>query len=169
MYRMLAMMVRGEAGRNPSAAANVGSALRILAIDYGRKRIGLAISDELALTARPLAVLLRTNRRNDLRRLRELCREHGVGRILVGHPVHMTGTAGDMADEAARFATRLSKEVGIAVELIDERLTSWAAGQLLSEFGSRPKNAPLDDLAAALLLREYLEKNDGRSAAARKS
>jgi putative pre-16S rRNA nuclease len=169
---MLAMMVRGTTGRNPSGAASMGSARRILAIDYGRRRIGLALSDELGLTARPLAILLRTNRRNDLRRLREICREHGVGRILVGHPVHMTGASGEMADEAARFAARLAKELGIATELADERLTSWEAEQLLGEAkSSRPKGAPVDDLAAAVLLREYLEKigNHGQAAAARKA
>jgi putative Holliday junction resolvase len=163
-------MVRGATGRNPSVAASMGSTPRILAIDYGRRRIGLALSDELGLTARPLAILLRTNRRNDLRRLREICRERGVGRILVGHPVHMTGAAGEMAHEAARFAARLAKELGIATELADERLTSWEAEQLLAEVkSSRPKGAPVDDLAAAVLLREYLEKisNHGQAAAAR--
>jgi putative Holliday junction resolvase len=167
---MLAMMVRGATGRNPSVAASMGSTPRILAIDYGRRRIGLALSDELGLTARPLTILLRTNRRNDLRRLREICREYGVGRILVGHPVHMTGAAGEMADEAARFAARLTKQLGIATELADERLTSWEAEQLLAEVkSSRPKGAPVDDLAAAVLLREYLEKisNHGQAAAAR--
>jgi len=167
---MLVMMVRGATGRNPSVAASMGSTPRILAIDYGRRRIGLALSDELGLTARPLAILLRTNRRNDLRRLREICREHGVGRILVGHPVHMTGAAGEMAHEAERFAARLAKELGIATELADERLTSWEAEQLLAEAkSSRPKGAPVDDLAAAVLLREYLEKisNHGQAAAAR--
>ena len=74
---------------------------RILAIDYGRKRIGLALSDELGLTAQPLATFLRTNRRNDLRRLREICRKHAVARILVGHPLHMTGESSPMAEEAA--------------------------------------------------------------------
>ncbi len=173
VYKMLAMMVRGATDRNPSVVASVGkNTPRILAIDYGRKRIGLALSDELGVTAQPLAILLRTNRRSDLRRLREICREHGVGRILVGHPVRMTGASGEMAVEAARFAARLAKELGIPTELADERLTSWEAEQLLAETrSSRPANSPVDDLAAAVLLREYLEKiqNQGRAAAARKA
>ncbi len=82
---------------------------RILALDYGRKRIGLALSDELGLTAQPLVTLLRTNRRNDLRRLRDICRKHSVARILVGHPLHMTGEPSPMAEEAALFAARLHK------------------------------------------------------------
>jgi putative holliday junction resolvase len=136
---------------------------RILAVDYGRKRIGLALSDELGLTAQPLAVLVHTNRQNTLRRLREICREHRVAHIIIGHPLHMTGEAGDMADEAARFAARLEKEIGIAAELVDERLTSWEAEQTMAETrsSSRRKRGPLDDVAAAILLREYLERKRG--------
>lgn len=132
---------------------------RILAIDYGRKRIGLALSDELGLTAQPLVTLLRTNRRNDLRRLRDICRKHSVARILVGHPLHMTGEASPMADEAALFAARLQKDLGIEVELVDERLTTWEAAQTMAEVksSSRRKRASLDDVAAAVLLRDYLE------------
>ncbi|MGA2844706.1 MAG: Holliday junction resolvase RuvX [Candidatus Acidiferrales bacterium] len=132
---------------------------RILAIDYGRKRIGLALSDELGLTAQPLATFLRTNRRNDLRRLREICRKHAVARILVGHPLHMTGQSSPMAEEAALFAARLRKDLGIEVELVDERLTSWEAAQTMAEVksSSRRKRAPIDDVAAAVLLRDYLE------------
>ena len=132
---------------------------RILAIDYGRKRIGLALSDELGLTAQPLVTLLRTNRRNDFRRLREICRKHSVARILVGHPLHMTGESSPMAEEAALFAARLRKDLGIEVELVDERLTSWEAAQTMVEVksSSRRKRAPIDDVAAAVLLRDYLE------------
>jgi putative holliday junction resolvase len=138
---------------------------RILAIDYGRRRIGLALSDELGLTAQPLLTFERANRRDDLRRLREICREHGVAHILVGHPLHITGAAGEMAEEAARFAARLKKALGVAVELVDERLTTWEAQQTMSETKSpsRRKRAHLDDLAAAVLLRDYLER--GRESA----
>lgn len=132
---------------------------RVLAVDYGRQRIGLAISDELRLTAQPLTILLRTNRANDLRRLREICREHGVTAIIVGHPLHLSGTRSEMADEACRFATRLKKNLGLAVELVDERLTSWEAAQIRrppDSTSARPR--PIDDLAAALILRDFLEK-----------
>jgi len=136
---------------------------RILAVDYGRKRIGLALSDELGMTAQPLAVLLRVNRQIDLRRLREICRNHGVFHIIVGHPLHMTGEAGEMAEEAARFAARLEKGVGIAAELVDERLTSWEAGRTVAQTrssgrNSRGKRGAVDDVAAAILLRDYLER-----------
>jgi putative Holliday junction resolvase len=142
---------------------------RVLAIDYGRKRIGLALSDELGLTAWPLETLLRTNRRDDLRRLREICRKHEVSRMVVGHPIHMNGETSPMADEAARFALRLEKELGIGVELADERLTSWEAERTVAETrsSSRRRRGPLDDVAAAILLREYLERKraPARSAA----
>lgn len=161
---------------NPGSSENRGAQTpaserrRILALDYGRKRIGLALSDELRLTAQPLKTLARKNRADDVRRLREICREHGVARIIVGHPVHMTGEAGEMAEEAARFAARLKKELGIEVELLDERLTSWEAKQTAAGTRSpRDRRAPLDDVAAAILLREYLERRPQmRGAAAEK-
>jgi len=150
--------------RESSAASQESRPGRILAIDYGRKRIGLALSDELQITAQPLAVMKRLNRRDDLHRLRDICRKEGVARILVGHPLHITGEAGEMAEEAARFAARLRKELGIEVELVDERLTSWEAEQMIAETGSfsRRKESSLDDVAAAIFLREYLELHPRR-------
>ena len=150
--------------RHRSAASQESRPCRILAIDYGRKRIGLAISDELQITAQPLQVMKRVNRREDLRRLRDICRKEGVARILVGHPLHITGEAGEMAEEAARFAARLRKELGIEVDLVDERLTSWEATQMVAETGSAThrKASSLDDVAAAIFLREYLERCPGR-------
>jgi putative holliday junction resolvase len=134
---------------------------RILAVDYGRRKIGLALSDELRLTAQPLVALLRVNRRSDLRRLSQICREHSVVRIIVGHPLHLRGEAGEMAAEAARFAAKLRKEIGIVTELVDERLTSWEAERIVAQTHSsrrRDRRRPLDDLAAAVLLRDYLER-----------
>ena len=140
-------------------------------MDYGRKRIGLALSDELGLTAQPLATIQRTNRQTDMRRLREICRRNSVCRILVGHPLHLTGEAGEMADEASGFARRLEKAAGIEVELRDERLTSWEARRTVTETSSgRPKESSLDDVAAAILLRDYLEqkRDHGRSGSVEK-
>ena len=77
--------------------------------------------------------------------------------MIVGHPLHISGEAGEMADEAARFAVRLKKELGINVELLDERLTSWEAEQTMGELG-RGDRKSLDDIAAAILLREYLDR-----------
>lgn len=131
----------------------------VLAIDYGRRRFGLALSDALGLTARPLAVFQRTNRRNDITRLRDLCRRHEVGRIVVGWPVRLDGTPGDMAKEAAAFADRLRKHLGRPVELVDERLSSWEAEQQLHEWGVLRPGQSVDDLAAAIILRDYLARS----------
>jgi putative Holliday junction resolvase len=133
---------------------------RVLAVDYGRKRIGLALSDELGLTARPLETIVRANRRDDMRRLRQVVRQHGVRRVIVGYPLHLDGTTGAMAAEATRFAGRLRKELGLEVELVDERLTSWEADEILRETRQLTRRArkASDDVAAAVILREYLER-----------
>jgi len=131
----------------------------VLAIDYGRRRLGLAISDEMQLTARPLQTLTRTNRRNDLRRLREMARENAVALIVVGHPLNMDGSAGEMAEETARFAARIRKELGLPVELADERLSSWEAEQMdAAGVHGKRRGGSVDEVAAAIILRGYLER-----------
>jgi putative Holliday junction resolvase len=125
----------------------------VLAIDYGRKRWGLALSDDLGITARPLATWIRTNRRRDITRLRELVRRHGVRRIVVGLPLHLDGAPSEMSAEAGRFATQLGRQLGLPVALADERLTSWQAAQ---ERAPRRGDVGLDARAAALILDEYL-------------
>lgn len=150
----------------PTAAAS-GVMGVILAIDYGQKRLGLALSDENGLTSRPLAIWTRTNRRRDLARLRELARKHDVRRIVVGLPLHLDGTPSEMSEEARRFARRVEKALGIRVEIMDERLSSWEAQRTVSITKSRsrlaaPRNSantrktPVDDVAAAVILRDYL-------------
>jgi putative Holliday junction resolvase len=127
----------------------------VLAIDYGRKRWGLALSDDLGMTARPLATWNRTNRRRDITRLRELVRRHGVRRIVVGLPLHLDGASSEMSAEAGRFATQVGRQLGLPVTLADERLTSWQAAQ---EHRPRRGDAGLDARAAALILDEYLTR-----------
>lgn len=145
------------------------SAGRVLAIDYGRRRLGLAVSDALRLTARPLATWSRSNRRQDLARLRTLCREQEISRIVVGWPLQLGGDRGEMASEAARFAERVREELGIPVELVDERLSSWEAEQTLAQSrGRKPhsrrrKEHGLDETAAAVILRDYLRRAGGAS------
>ena len=148
----------------------------ILAVDYGRARIGLAIADETAQLAKPLATLDRINRNEDMRRLRELARDHGVKQIIVGLPLRLDGTRGEMAEEAERFAQRAAKQIGVPVEMADERLTSWEAERLLEEeYGrvrredsKRKSSSPadgqrsVDAVAAAVILKEYLERRRGQ-------
>ena len=156
------MVAAKRAADNASSLASPSKSARILAIDYGRRRIGLAISDELRLTARPLATVERTNRKSDLRRLREVARKNGVGTIVLGNPVHLSGQTSEMSEEAARFAACLQKGLGLPVELRDERLTSWEAEQTAREL-NLGKNADTDSLAAAILLREYLNEQSHNS------
>lgn len=154
------------------AAKSASAAGKILAIDYGRARIGLAIAEPPHGLAQPLATLERINRNEDMRRLRELVGDHSVKLILVGLPLRLDGTRGDMAEETERFAQRIRKQIGVPVEMADERLTSWEAERQLEEqFGRRSKvveslsskrkateKFSVDSMAAAILLREYLER-----------
>jgi putative Holliday junction resolvase len=152
---------------------NAGNAKtgRILALDYGRARIGMAIADFETALPSPLGTLDRINRNEDMRRLRELIREHAVKQIVVGLPLRLDGTRGDMAEEAARFGQRVHKQFGLPVEMVDERLTSWEAERLLEERQGRTIHAPagkkpkkekeklgVDAMAAALILKEYLDR-----------
>jgi len=150
--------------RSLSLAAEPRTPGVILAIDYGKKRLGLALSDAFGITSRPYATWNRVNRRRDLARLRELVRDESVRRIIVGLPLHLDGSPSEMSEEARSFAIRVQKALGVPVEMMDERLSSWEAQQALTaESPSRRKktsgrNAPLDDIAAAIILRDYLDK-----------
>ncbi len=152
---------------NSSQKESRAGARRILAVDYGRKRIGLAISDELGLTAQPLTTLERKNRRDDLRRLREVVRKRGVGAIIVGNPVGMDGRASEMADEAARFAARIQRELQVPVEMMDERLSSWEAQETTAarKTARGKQGAGVDAVAAAVILRDFLERAQARKRA----
>jgi putative holliday junction resolvase len=144
--------------RTMGVSKGEAKASRVLAVDYGRKRIGLALSDESGLTAEPLAVVCRINRRKDLQQLREICREHNVSHVIVGQPLRLSGELSEMAIEAKAFAKRLAGAVDLTVELVDERLTSWEARQTMARIkpAARRKGEPLDHVAAAVLLRDYL-------------
>jgi putative Holliday junction resolvase len=148
----------------------------ILAIDYGKKRLGLALSDEFCVTCRPYAAWTRINRRRDLARLRGLVREERVRRIVVGLPLHLDGTPSEMSEEAKSFAVRVEKVLGLPVEMMDERLSTWEANETLSKLGSstsrrrrsstrseNKKQTPLDDIAAAIILRDYLDRTRART------
>jgi putative holliday junction resolvase len=118
----------------------------------------------------------RINRNEDMRRLRELVRQYGVIQIVAGLPLRLDGTRGEMADEVERFAQRIRKQVGVPVEMVDERLTSWEAERLLEETQGRfmheqksagarnkkktPSKVNVDSVAAAVILKEYLERQE---------
>jgi len=157
----------------PRAAQKQG---KILALDYGRARIGLALADTQARIAAPHDTLERINRNEDMRRLREFVRDHHVQQIVVGLPLRLDGSHGEMAEETTRFANRLRKQIGIPVAMMDERLTSWEAERILEEeLGRRITHETTRDgkrklirntqgkytadaIAAMVILREYLSR-----------
>ena len=132
---------------------------RILALDLGKKRIGLALSDPLGITAQGLPNLERTRKRDDLAALARLTEEQEVGMILVGNPVNMGGGEGRQSAWVREFAEELKKRTGLAICFWDERLTTVAANRVLLESGisARKRAAAVDRLSAVILLQSYLD------------
>lgn len=132
---------------------------RILALDLGKKRIGLAVSDPLGLTAQGLPNLERKNKRTDLAELERIAHEREVGMILLGNPIHMRGSEGRQSGWVREFAEAVEKRLGIPVKLWDERLTSVQAGRVLRESGIsiEKRAAAVDRLSAVILLQSYLD------------
>jgi putative Holliday junction resolvase len=132
---------------------------RILALDVGRKRIGLAISDPLGITAQGLPTVQRVRIREDLEYIAGICRDREVRLLLVGRPLHMSGDESRQGIYTKEFAERLSVYTGLPVEFVDERLTTVQAERVLRESGvSIEKRAKaVDRLAAVLLLQGYLD------------
>jgi putative Holliday junction resolvase len=139
---------------------------RILALDLGKRRIGLAISDPLGITAQGLPNLVRTNKRADLTALEELIREREVGMILMGNPINMGGSEGRQSAWVREFAEAIVKRTGLEVRLWDERLTTVAANRVLRESGIslEKRVAAVDRLSAMILLESYLESLNYRRA-----
>lgn len=134
--------------------------MRTLALDWGERRIGVAISDPMGLIAQPLETIpAHAGGRDALERIAELVRSHEVGEIVVGLPLHMNGRAGPEAEKARAFGERVRSRAGVAVEYLDERWTSVEAERALEESGARPsrERGSVDRVAAAILLRTWLE------------
>ena len=133
---------------------------RVLAIDLGQVRIGLALSDPLAISAQPLETLRRVGPRKDVERLAELIGERGVATAIVGLPLHLSGEEGKAAEGAREFAGRLGKRVArIEIELWDERLTTVEAERILiqANVSRKKRKEVVDSLAAVLILQSYLD------------
>jgi putative Holliday junction resolvase len=132
---------------------------RILALDLGKKRIGLAISDPLGITAQGLPNLVRVNKRTDFAALEQMVRERQVGLILMGNPINMRGDEGRQSGWVREFAQALEARTGLPVKLWDERLTSVEAGRVLRSSGIsiEKRAAAVDRLSAVILLQSYLD------------
>jgi putative Holliday junction resolvase len=133
--------------------------MKILALDLGKRRIGLAISDDLGITAQGLPTLQRKNNRTDLAGLARVVREKAVDLILVGNPLHMSGDAGVQAENARAFADLLSNYTGKPSQLWDERLTTVEASRVLRDSGIslEKRKQAIDRLSAVILLQSYLD------------
>jgi putative Holliday junction resolvase len=138
--------------------------LRIIGLDYGSKTVGVALSDELLLTAQPFETIVR-ERKNKLRRtyarIEEIIKEYQVEKIIIGLPKKMDDEEGDMCAEARAFGDDLQRRTGLDVIYIDERLTTKAAGNVLTEGNVRRINQKkyIDKIAASLILKTYLEEH----------
>src|SRR5438105_3951004 len=132
---------------------------RILALDVGKKRIGLALSDPMGITAQGLPNLVRTNKRADLAELARLAAEHEVTLFLVGNPLNMRGDEGRQAEWVRELADALAAQTGVAVRLWDERLTTVEAARVLrsSGIGIEKRAKAIDRLSAVILLQSYLD------------
>jgi len=134
---------------------------RLLALDVGSRRIGLAVSDALGITAQPLDTLTRTNKRADFAHLKNLIRRHDVSEVVIGNPLNMSGEAGAQAEKIAAFAEELRSRLDLPVHLWDERLTSAEAHRFLDDSGHSKdrlqRKGKVDRIAAVLILQSFME------------
>jgi putative Holliday junction resolvase len=135
----------------------------VLGLDFGSRRIGLAVSDPAGVFAFPAGALERTKLPEDLAALGALIAERGVTRIVVGLPLNMSGRGGPQAEAVRAFAGALGAATGLPVDLLDERWTSREAERSLRDAPERRKRdkGSVDSVAATLLLRTYLERERG--------
>jgi len=131
---------------------------RTLCLDYGEKRIGVAVSDETGAIAQPLTVIIRKNRQKDLAALAELAARYRPERIVIGYPVRLDGTLGIQCEKVTRFAALLSAHLQVSVELWDETLSTREADEILrhSSIKREKRKELVDKLAASIILQNYL-------------
>ena len=133
--------------------------MKILAVDLGLVRTGLAISDSAQILASPLSVIVEKNRDILVKKIHKICLDEKVDKIVVGLPKNMDGSEGESAQKARMFASDLSKVSGLSVELIDERGTTITAHNVLNETNVRGKKRKsiVDTVAATIILQNYLD------------
>jgi putative Holliday junction resolvase len=149
---------------SPQAGPTPNQPSRILALDFGSKTIGLAVSDELGLTAQGLPTLRRSNKQSDLHHLRRVIRQFGVSELVMGLPLRMSGSEGAQAEKVQAFAEELRRKFKLPVQLFDERLTSVQANRVLreTEMSIQRRAEVVDQLAAVLILQSFLECRKAR-------
>lgn len=137
---------------------------RVLALDVGERRIGVAMSDATGTLAAPLTTLNGRVRDRAIAQIAALVHEHSVDDVVVGWPLNMNGEAGPQAQHVRLFADALEAVIGRAVALFDERLTTVVAEQILREMGLRPekRRERIDEVAASVILQDYLDHQRAR-------
>ncbi len=131
-----------------------------MALDYGKRRVGVALCDEMGIAVKPVPALANKGRRDLLTRIRRLVELHQVEGLVIGLPLNMDGTTGESATEARKFMQILQSELNIPLTAVDERLTTVEAAELWKTMSPRRqrKYRSVDSLAAALILQRFLEE-----------
>lgn len=132
---------------------------RILGIDFGEKRLGIAVSDPLYITAQSVEVITRTNIKEDLRRIKDIVEEYKISKIIIGLPLNMNGSKGASAENAEKFGKVLRKEIPVNVEFLDERLTTAQGEKILlaADVSREKRKKHIDKISAQLILQNYME------------
>jgi len=140
---------------------------RIMALDVGSRRIGVAVTDPLGITAQGLDTIQRQNKRRDFEALRQLLEKYNVREIVVGLPLRLSGAEGTQSDKMRLFAADLQAHFGLTVHLWDERWTSTQANRLLREtdLSIKKRGQAVDRMAAILILQSWMEARGSRSGA----
>lgn len=161
-YNRIVTCTEPKSGAKPVAqtSANEQSGGRVLGLDVGSRRIGIAISDPLGITAQGLETLQRRNKRTDLAALERVIQDYSVKEIVVGLPLRMSGAEGTQSDKMQIFAEELRKRFRLPVHLWDERLTSAEANRLLreTELSIEKRAKAVDRMAAVLILQGWMER-----------
>lgn len=136
--------------------------MRIIGLDFGSKTVGVAVSDELLITAQVIEIVRRKSEnklRQTLARIEELIKEYNVEKIVLGFPKNMNNSEGERCEKTLEFKEMLERRTGLTVELWDERLTTVAADNLMMEAGIRRENRKeyVDQIAASFILQGYLD------------
>jgi len=136
---------------------------KILSVDYGTRRIGLAVSDPLGITAQPVGVIKREGKKKILGRIKELIEKQDIKKILIGLPLNMDGSEGTLIDEIKKFGGYLEKNTGLPVVYYDERLSTVQAERLLigADVSRQKRRDVIDKLAAQIILQSYLDSQKG--------
>lgn len=134
--------------------------MRILGLDPGEKRIGVAVSDALGITAQPLTSIPRSSLKADIEAIRQICEAYQVKHIVLGLPLNLNGSMGEKARQAVELAAELKEHLGLEVTLWDERLSTQAVEEVLldADTSRRKRKRVIDKLAAAYILQGYLDR-----------